>query len=234
MQAVILAGGKGTRLRPYTNSIPKPLVPIGNYPILEVILRQLKFHGIKEVILAVNHLSHLIIDFFGDGSKLGLKIRYSIEDKILGTAGPLSLIDGLDEHFLVMNGDLLTNINYKSFFDFHVEKDSLITIGTYSKSIKIELGVINSNGNNFISYDEKPTFQFDVSMGLYVVNKKSIKLIPKDSIFDMPDLVRLVDKLNPNKVLCYKGDYDWLDIGRVEDYEVALSLFENDKNKYLP
>lgn len=234
MQAVILAGGKGTRLRPYTNSIPKPLVPIGNYPILEVILRQLKFHGITEVILAVNHLSHLIIDFFGDGSKLGLKIRYSIEDKILGTAGPLSLIDGLDEHFLVMNGDLLTNINYKSFFDFHVEKDSLITIGTYSKSIKIELGVINSNGNNFISYDEKPTFQFDVSMGLYVVNKKSIKLIPKDSIFDMPDLVRLTDKLNPNKVLCYKGEYDWLDIGRVEDYEVALSLFENDKNKYLP
>ena len=112
MQAVILAGGKGTRLQPYTNSIPKPLVPIGDYPILEVILRQLKYYGITEVILAVNHLSHLIIDFFGDGTKLGLKIRYSIEDKILGTAGPLNLIDYLEDNFFVMNGDLLTSINY--------------------------------------------------------------------------------------------------------------------------
>ena len=119
MQAVILAGGKGTRLQPYTNSIPKPLVPIGDYPILEVILRQLKFYGITEVVLAVNHLSHLIIDFFGDGTKLGIKIRYSIEDKILGTAGPLNLIDYLEENFLVMNGDLLTNINKDPLFATH-------------------------------------------------------------------------------------------------------------------
>jgi NDP-sugar pyrophosphorylase family protein len=234
MQAVILAGGKGTRLQPYTNSIPKPLVPIGDYPILEVILRQLKFYGITEVILAVNHLSHLIIDFFGDGTKLGIKIRYSIEDKILGTAGPLNLIDYLEENFLVMNGDLLTNINYKNFFNFHLEQKSLITIGTYSKSIKIDLGVIKSHGNNFISYDEKPTFTFDVSMGLYVINKNVIQLIPRETKFDMPDLVKITDKFHKNSVICYKGDYDWLDIGRVEDYESAILLFESDKNKYLP
>jgi NDP-sugar pyrophosphorylase family protein len=234
MQAVILAGGKGTRLQPYTNSIPKPLVPIGDYPILEVILRQLKFYGITEVILAVNHLSHLIIDFFGDGTKLGIKIRYSIEDKILGTAGPLNLIDYLEENFLVMNGDLLTNINYKNFYNFHLEQKSLITIGTFSKSLKIDLGVIKSNGNNFISYDEKPIFTFDVSMGLYVINRNVIKLIPKEIKFDMPDLVKITDKSDRNSVICYKGDYDWLDIGRVEDYESAILLFESDKNKYLP
>lgn len=234
MQAVILAGGKGTRLQPYTNSIPKPLVPIGDYPILEVILRQLKFYGITEVILAVNHLSHLIIDFFGDGTKLGIKIRYSIEDKILGTAGPLNLIDYLEENFLVMNGDLLTNINYKNFYNFHLEQNSLITIGTFSKSLKIDLGVIKSKENKFISYDEKPTFTFDVSMGLYVINRNVIKLIPKETKFDMPDLVKITDKFKTNSVICYKGDYDWLDIGRVEDYEAALNLFESDKNKYLP
>ena len=234
MQAVILAGGKGTRLQPYTNSIPKPLVPIGDYPILEVILRQLKFYGITEVILAVNHLSHLIIDFFGDGTKLGIKIRYSIEDKILGTAGPLNLIDYLEENFLVMNGDLLTNINYKNFYNFHLEQKSLITIGTFSKSLKIDLGVIKSKENKFISYDEKPTFTFDVSMGLYVINRNVIKLIPKETKFDMPDLVKITDKFKTKSVICYKGDYDWLDIGRVEDYEAALNLFESDKNKYLP
>lgn len=234
MQAVILAGGKGTRLQPYTNSIPKPLVPIGDYPILEVILRQLKYYGITEVILAVNHLSHLIIDFFGDGTKLGLKIRYSIEDKILGTAGPLNLIDYLEDNFFVMNGDLLTSINYENLYNFHLEQNSLITIGTYSKSIKIDLGVIKSNGNNFISYDEKPTFTYDVSMGLYVINRNVIKLIPKETKFDMPDLVKITDKFDSNSVICYKGDYDWLDIGRVEDYETAILLFKSDKNKYLP
>lgn len=233
MQAVILAGGKGTRLKPYTNVIPKPLVPVGEYSILEIILKQLKYYGVTEVVIAVNHLANLIMAFFGNGSSFGLNIRYSVENKVLGTAGPLNLIEGLQENFLVMNGDLLTTINYRDLFESHLEMGSVITIGTYSKRLKIDLGVIKSQGLSFVDYIEKPELTYDVSMGLYAMNKEVLILIPPESKFDMPDLVMKAHKAG-KLVTCFKGNYEWLDIGRAEDYETAVQLFENAKNCYLP
>ena len=233
MQAVILAGGKGTRLKPYTNVIPKPLVPVGEYSILEIILKQLKYYGITEVVIAVNHMANLIMSFFGNGSSLGLNIRYSVENKVLGTAGPLSLIEGLHDNFLVMNGDLLTTISYRELFESHLEMGSVITIGTYSKHLKIDLGVIKSQGISFIDYIEKPELTYDVSMGLYAMNKEILSFIPPELKFDMPDLVMKIHNAG-KRVTCFKGDFEWLDIGMSEDYETAVHLFENAKNCYLP
>lgn len=233
MQAVILAGGKGTRLKPFTNVIPKPLVPLGEKPILEIILRQLKYYGVNEIVIAVNHLAHLIKAFFGNGKGLGLEIRYSLEDKPLGTAGPLKMIDGLEEQFLVMNGDLLTTINYADLYKFHKDNGSDITIGTYSKKLKVDLGVIESDGHNFLSYNEKPELNYEVSMGLYVMTRRIVRHIPENNKFDMPDLVIKAHE-SSDKVRCYKGEFEWLDIGRLEDYQTALELFEENKSRYIP
>jgi len=233
MQAIILAGGKGTRLRPYTNIIPKPLVPLGEKPILEIILKQLKHHGVEEVVLAVNHLAHLIKAFFGDGSDFGLKIRYSLEDEPLGTAAPLRMIQDLQERFLVLNGDLLTTIDFAHLFDTHINNDADITIGTYRKKLKLDLGVIDSEGDRFSNYTEKPELNYEVSMGLYVMNRTVLQYIPETGKFDMPDLVLSAHK-NGDSVRCYRGDFEWLDIGRIEDYETAIELFNENRSRYIP
>lgn len=233
MQAVILAGGKGRRLRPLTATIPKPLMPIDETPILEVVLRQLKYYGFKDIVIAVNYMADLIMAVFGKGEKLGLNISYSIEDKPLGTAGPLSLIENLDDNFLVMNGDLLTTINYADLFDNHISNKNDATISTYKKEVKIDLGVLKIEDDKFVDYIEKPTYHFDVSMGIYVFNKSALECVPKDERFDMPDLIlKLRDE--DKKVGCYNGDYYWLDIGRHEDYEQAVEIFEIRKNEFLP
>ena len=233
MLAVILAGGKGTRLKPLTNAFPKPLVPIGDMPILEVVIRQLKYYGVKKIIITVSHLAHLMQSFFGDGSKFGVEIEYSMEDQVLGTAGPLSLLDNLDENFIVMNGDLLTTINFSDFYNFHLMKNNYITIGTFSKEVKIDLGVLEIKDDFLDNYIEKPIYKFNVSMGIYAVKNKIIDFIPKNRKYDMPELVLSVkDKGLP--VGCYSGDYEWLDIGRIDDYETAVELFEKNKNRYLP
>jgi len=168
MQTLILAGGKGARLQPYTNVLPKPLMPLGEHPILDIILRQIKQSGTTEVILAVGYLGHLLQAFFGDGSQYGLQITYSIEQEPLGTAGPIGLVlDRLDDDFLVMNGDLLTTLNYRHFFDFHIKMNAAATIGIYSREVKIDFGVIQSDENVFlVDYIEKPAYLFDVSMGI--------------------------------------------------------------------
>jgi len=233
MQAIILAGGKGTRLKPFTNAIPKPLVPIGDMPILEVILRQLKHYNITNIKLAVSHLARLIEAFFGDGNEYGLNISYSMEDRILGTAGPLGILTDLEENFLVLNGDLLTTINFKDFYDFHLKSGSDATIATFKKDVKIDLGVLELDGDTFIDYIEKPTYSFNVSMGIYVFNKSVIDFIPKNERFDIPSLILALKKAGKT-VRCYSGNYDWLDIGRIEDYETAVDLFEKNKGSYLP
>lgn len=233
MQAVILAGGKGTRLKPFTNVIPKPLVPLGDKPILEIVLRQLKYYGVEEVIIAVNHLAQLIMAFFGNGESLGLKIRYSLEDKILGTAGPLRLIDGLDENFIVMNGDLLTTLGYDDLMKFHCSNGSEITISAFRKEVKIDLGVLKIENDEFVDYIEKPSYFYDVSMGIYVLNKRVLSYIPENEKFDMPDLILQLKDKN-KKISCYRGNYDWLDIGRIEDYEKAVEIFDTNNNVYLP
>ena len=231
-QALILAGGKGTRLKPFTNNIPKPLVPVGEAPILEIILRQLKNAGFTEITLAVSHLARLIQTFFGDGSELGLKISYSLEEKVLGTAGPIRLVNDLKENFLVMNGDVLTTIDYNKLQLFHIENDNDLTISTYKKEVKIDLGVLEIQEGVFERYIEKPVYKFDVSMGIYMLNRKIVEIIPSDIAFDLPELVMLAKRKGFN-IGCYNCECQWLDIGRVDDYEKAIDVFEANKQDYL-
>ncbi len=224
MRAIILAGGKGRRLSPYTTVLPKPLMPIGDMPILEVILRQLKKAGITQITMAVGYLAKIIMAFFGDGKRLGLNIDYSLEDKPLGTAGPLSLIKGLTDTFIVMNGDILTNIDYKELIRYHNEHNGIATIATYKRKVTIDFGVIETNNNIVINYIEKPVFNYKVSMGIYVFEPNILDYIPKNQYMDFPDLVnRLLS--NKEKVVSFLFNGYWLDIGRQDDYTRAIDEF---------
>ena len=166
-RAVILAGGKGTRLRPYTVVLPKPLMPIGEYPILEIVLRQLVKAGFNHVTMAVNHQAELIRAFFGDGSKWGVKIDYSLENEPLGTMGPLKLISDLPPNFLIMNGDILTDLNFQIFYDEHVNSKSAFTISAHVRNQKVDYGVLNIDKNGIlVSFSEKPSHDYIVSMGI--------------------------------------------------------------------
>lgn len=233
MQAVILAGGQGVRLRPYTISIPKPLLPIGDIPILEVVLRQLKHFGFNDVVLSLNYLADLMMAFFQSGEKLGLNISYSIEDRVLGTAGPISIIDELEDTFLVTNGDLLTNINYNDFWRFHKDNGNDVSISIYRKEVKIDLGVIRSEDGILLDYIEKPTYYFDVSMGIYVLDRSVLDFLPRNERKDLPDLIMDLKKAGM-KIGCYYGDYDWLDIGRLDDFDKAMIVFKEKRGEYLP
>lgn len=221
MKAVILAGGKGTRLRPYTTAFPKPLMPIGDKPILEIIVRQLKSHGIDEIIMAVGHLAELIMTFFGDGSKFGVKIKYSKEEEPLGTAGPLSLIKNeLKETFLVMNGDVLSTINYSDLIKYHKESGAMATVALNRRSVYIDFGVVKINDSKtIVDYIEKPTLDYLVSMGIYVFEPDVLNYIPNKK-FDFPDLVKTLISAGKT-VKGYVYDGYWLDIGRPDDYERA-------------
>ncbi len=234
-QALILAGGKGTRLRPYTTVLPKPLMPVGDYPILEIILRQLKRAGVSEVILAVGYMSQLFEAFFQNGARYGMKIDYSFEEYPLGTAGPIALvIERLDNDFIVMNGDLLTTLNYRNLFAFHRKMNAAATIGLYRRDVQIDFGVIESDQENRLSrYTEKPIYHFDVSMGVNILNKKAVSAYLKvGERLDIPDLMmRLRDDGHP--VYCYREPCFWLDIGRVEDYQTAADVFESRKAEFF-
>jgi NDP-sugar pyrophosphorylase family protein len=233
MRGIILAGGKGTRLKPYTTILPKPLMPVGDYPIIEIILRQLRHHGFKEITIAVGHLSELIKAFLGNGEKLGLKINYSYEEIPLGTIGPLSLIKGLDETFLVMNGDTLTSLNYSSLVRFHKEKKAILTIASCKRAVNVDYGVIKHDKENVITnYIEKPTIHYNVSMGIYVLEPIVLKFLTPNKKVDLPDIVKKLIK-EKMKVAVYLTDAFWLDIGRHEDYEIAGEKFEKLKNKLL-
>ena len=222
MKAVVLAGGKGTRLKPYTTIIPKPLVPVGNRAILEILIGRLKKYGVTDLTLCVNHLAELIMAYFADGSKCGVKIRYSIEDKPLSTVAPIKLIKGLPENFLVMNGDLLTDLDFEKLYNYHLENKALITVATYKRTAKIDFGVmdINEDKNIVVGFKEKPEYKLSVSMGVYVFNKKILDFVPTEKSFGFDDLMlTLLDKGHTIKVYPYDGY--WLDIGRFEDYEKA-------------
>ncbi len=234
MKAVILAGGKGTRLAPYTKVLPKPLMPIGeDMPILEVLLRQLKRSGIDDVTLAVGHSAALLCAFFQDGQRLGLGIHYSYEHQPLGTAGPLSLLDGLDETFMVANGDVLTTLPFTALIDAHHRRGAIATIASSVKKIKIDLGVIGIGaGSLIVGYTEKPTYEFLVSMGIYVFEPRVLSYIGHQERLDFPDLVlRLIAA--GERVLSYPYDGYWMDLGRVEDYEQAVRDFESLKSQML-
>jgi NDP-sugar pyrophosphorylase family protein len=226
-RAVILAGGKGTRLKPYTIAMPKPLVPIGTTPILEIIIRQLINNGFKHITLSVNHMANFIKAFFGDGSKWNVKIDYSFEEKPLSTMGPLHLIDNLPDNFLVMNGDVLTDIKFGDFLDKHIEQNNIFTISSYQRIVKNDYGVLEINEQNeLIDFREKPETTFDVSMGVYAVSKKVLETIPKNTFYGFDNLmIDLIDKKEFPKTIIHKGY--WLDIGRPEDYERAVNEFDN-------
>lgn len=236
MQAVILAGGKGTRLRPYTTVIPKPLMPIGDMPILEIILRQLKRAGVTEVIVAVGYMGQLIEAFFQNGERLGLKMSYSFEQQALGTAGPLALVkDRLQDDFLVMNGDLLTTLDYAKLFAAHRAAGAAATIGTYEREVKIDFGVLETDDQGRLArYIEKPTYKFQVSMGVNVLNKAKVsRFLETGKYLDIPDLMtRLKDQ--GETVLCHREPCYWLDIGRIDDYQTANDIFESRRTEFLP
>ena len=234
MKAVILAGGKGTRLAPYTAVLPKPLMPIGDIPILEVVVRQLKHAGFDEIIMAVGYLSELLMAYFGDGTKLGVPIRYSREEHPLGTAGPLGLIQGLDEPFLVMNGDLLTTLDYRTMWAFHGDHDAIVTLCTYQRDVKIDLGVIETDSDRRVKrYIEKPTYHYDVSTGIYIFDPAILRYITAGQRIDLPDLVsQLLAEKRP--VATFPLDGYWLDIGRHDDYEQAIQEFEAHRALFLP
>lgn len=234
MKAVILAGGKGQRLAPYSTVLPKPLMPIGDMPILEVVLRQLQRHGCTEATLAVGHLAELLMAFFGDGSKLGLRLNYSIEDQPLGTAGPLSLAQGLDDHFFVMNGDILTDLDYSDLYRFHRERGALATIATSERTVRIDFGVLETDGDRSVTeYIEKPTRSYQVSMGIYVFAPAVLNYIKPDTYFDFPDLVKLLLR-EGQPVATYPFSGYWQDIGRPDDYAKAMEDFEQHLPRFLP
>lgn len=223
MEAIILAGGKGTRLKPYTITIPKPLVPIGEKAVLEILIGRLKKGGVTKITLCVNHLSDLIMAYFREGTKWGLKIKYSIEDKPLSTVAPIKLIEDLPNDFFVMNGDLLTDLDFRKLYDYHLKNKALLTVATYKRKVKIDFGVIEINrGKNIaVGFKEKPEYKFDVSMGVYVFHKKVLDFVPRNKPFGFDDLMTtLLQKKQNIKVYPYTGY--WLDIGRAEDYEKAL------------
>lgn len=234
MRAVILAGGKGTRLAPYTTIFPKPLMPIGDMPILEIVIRQLKHYGIDDLTLAVGYLAELLMAYCGDGKKFGVKLNYSREETPLGTAGPLALVENLNDTFFVMNGDLLTTLDYEAMLQYHRERGALATIACYQRDVKIDLGVIEISSDNWVqNYIEKPTYHYAVSMGIYIFEPEVLQYVKRGERLDLPDLVKKLMSAG-QRVNVYNFDGYWLDIGRHDDYERAMSEFAERREKFLP
>jgi NDP-sugar pyrophosphorylase family protein len=237
-RAVILAGGKGSRLGPYTTVLPKPLLPVGDRAILDVVVHQLRDSGFSEITMAVGYLAHLVRAVMGDGSKHGVNIDYSEESEPLGTVGPLAQIDDLDESFLVMNGDVLTALDYGHLLDVHCATGNVLTIASHRRVVRTEYGVLNFDdqaGNVFrvSGFEEKPEIPYVVSMGVYVLEPAALDYIEPGERLDLPDLVlRLLAAAQP--VGSYLYDGYWLDIGRHEDYEQALLEFEELRPIFLP
>jgi NDP-mannose synthase len=233
MHAIILAGGKGTRLAPYTTVFPKPLMPVRGMPILEIIVRQLAHYGYNELTFCVAHMAQLIRTYFGDGSALGVSIDYSYEHEPLGTAGPLALPPWPVEPMLVMNADVLCSIDFAAMYRCHVRNNALITLGLFPKRTKIDLGVLQTEGEEIVQYIEKPEFLHWVSMGVYIVSPRARSYIPSGVKFDFPDLVAAALQAG-ERVRAYRFEGQWLDIGRPSDYELACSEFDRHYTAFLP
>jgi NDP-sugar pyrophosphorylase family protein len=225
IRAVVLAGGRGTRLAPFTAVLPKPLVPLGDMPVLEVLLRRLAQAGVARATLAVNHLASLIEAYFGDGSKLGIAIDYVTEDQPLGTAGPLAGIDGLDRSFLVVNGDLLTDLDFAALAAAHRQSGAVATIGLSRREIKLDFGIVEIDERGMVvDYLEKPTHDHLISMGAYVMEPAVLEHVERGRRLDLPDLVRALVGAK-RRVASYVHQGYWLDIGRPEDYSRAQDDF---------
>lgn len=232
-RAVVLAGGLGTRMRPYTQVLPKPLMPIGEYPILEVVVRQLAVRGFDRVTIAVNHQAELIKAFFGDGAKWGVSIDYSLEHEPLGTIAPLRLIPDLPDHFLVMNGDVLTDLDYGDFHAAHTDADRLFTISSYQREQRVDYGVLATSPQGTLeAFREKPVTGYEVSMGIYMVSRRVLGHIPAHGRFGFDDLMHRLLATHETVHVRRFGGY-WLDIGRPDDYERAIDEFPHMKPRLL-
>jgi NDP-mannose synthase len=235
MHAVILAGGKGVRLRPYTTTLPKPLVPIGDsHAILEIVLHQLSAYGFRSVTLAINHLGRLIRAFVGDGSRWDMEIDYVEETVPLSTVGPLfALRDRLPEHFLVMNGDVLTNLDFGDLLQAHVVSGAPLTVATVLRSAKIDFGVLEVSDAKIVGFSEKPSLTYQVSMGVYAMSRATIEPYPDGLAFGFDQLI--LDLLQQRRPpASHQFDGYWLDIGRPDDYDEANRVFASLQQTLLP
>jgi NDP-mannose synthase len=226
------------RLRPYTTVLPKPLMPVGDRPILDVIVRQLRHQGFERLTIVTGHLAELIEAFFGDGERYGIAIDYFREDEPLGTVGALALLDGLEEDFLVMNGDVLTDLPYGALLDGHRASGAAASIAAHRREVQVSLGVLQfgdeGDVDRLTGYVEKPTYHYEVSMGVYAFSPRVLAHIEGGERLDFPDLVlRLLEA--GEEVRARRSDQDyWLDIGRHDDYETAMDEFERLRDRFLP
>jgi NDP-mannose synthase len=235
MKAIVLAGGKGTRLLPYTALIPKPLMPIGDRTIVEVLLHQLAFYGARDVTMCLGHQAALIEAVLGDGSRYGVNISYRREEQPLGTIGPLrALVNELPERFLVMNGDILSDLDFSAFYAAAGEAKALLTVAVQQRPLKIDLGVIEVGPDGTIAgFREKPTVPFWVSMGIYAMRREALELVPEDGPFGFDQLVHaMLAARAPIQTYTFRGH--WLDIGRSDDFAEAQGEFEQNRARYLP
>jgi len=227
MRTVILAGGKGTRLKPYTTTLPKPLVPLGDMAVMEVVLHQLVRAGCDRATVAVGHLSQLIMAYFGDGSRWGIDLDYSTEEIPLGTVGPLKRMKDLPEAFLVLNGDVLTDLDFGAFYAAHVASGALGTVATYEREVKIDFGLLGYEGEErrIVRFSEKPVERYRVSMGVYAFSREILALVPDDRAFGFDELMMrcVADAVD---VRAYPFNGYWLDIGRPDDYDRANRDFD--------
>lgn len=234
LRAVVLAGGKGVRLRPFTVSFPKPLMPLGDVPIIEVLIKQLVSFGITDITLTLGHLAELIKAYFQHRKEFTrhLKLRYVDEEEPTGTAGSLAFVEGLEDTFLVMNGDLLTDVNFDELVAFHRQQGAALTIATHERRVKIDFGVLEFDNNHCVTgYREKPENTYYVSMGIYVYEPRALRFIELGKYLDFPDLVLRLVKAG-EKVCALPIDCLWLDIGRPDDYAQAQELYAQKKGNF--
>jgi len=236
MKAVILAGGRGTRLAPYTTVLPKPLIPIGDTPIIEILIRQLVAQGITDITLTVGYLAELIKAYFTQRPALTAKLNlsYVLEEKPTGTAGSLTMVPDLNETFLVMNGDLLTTLPFGKLIQHHRDQKAALTIAVHQKRMRVDLGVLVTDSSGGVTdYQEKPEFDYLVSMGIYVYEPRVLEHIDPNSYLDFPDLVFKLIKAG-ERVMSYHSDDTWIDIGRHEEYQLAVQEFEAHRAEFCP
>jgi len=230
---VILAGGKGTRLMPYTTALPKPLMPVGDYPILDILLRQLASQGFRRITLAVGHMAGLIQAYFKQGQEWGVEIEYAYETTPLGTAGPIARLPRYERALLVLNGDLLTTLDFSKIVRFHYENRAVATIGTKRRAETVQFGIVETASNGQITeFREKPTIDYLVSMGIYVFSPRVREYIPRSQKFDFPELVQRLLASN-QRVLAYESEEYWKDIGRPDDYQQANEDFPTLEQSFL-
>ncbi len=236
MRAVILAGGRGTRLAPYTNVVPKPLLPVGDKSILEIVCRQLVDAGFTRITLSLGYMREYFKIFLAQNRDLRqlVEIDYIEEDNPTGTAGSLSQIPDLDGTFLVMNGDILTDLNYRELIRHHQESQAYVTIAAHSKLVKIDLGILEMNElQEVVGYIEKPTMTYPVSMGIYVYDSRTLDFIIPGEYLDFPTLILKLIAAN-KKVTGFQNSASWLDLGRFEDFQEACRIFQTNEDQYVP